>query len=1493
MLSGCREAVRQQAEDEARVKWIVRATTGHWELEPTDNLYERGASSLDLLRVASATAAVVGRTIELAPFIAQPTVRGLVTLLTSATSGAAPKLPPGATLQEGAPFEVAPSQEPFLFVERAETGPPRFNEFALWRVRGPLQLDVLRKCLGALAQRHEALRGYFTRREGRWVQETWSSDDAEVPLEMLEASVDHTLTGALRDSILARFPIASAPNFRAVLLRQGEDDWLLGLVAHHAICDGYSLSNIVVPELSQLYSERVRGDARSALESAPSFARVAARERHWVASSAAAAQLDFWANHLRGVEDIRWQRSPVHSGLARQSTGWHLFELEGGSATTLAARAREMAVTPFTLAFTAYRLLIHRLYGLADAPIGIPAANRLSADADRVVGALVNTVVLRVVLAADDRVTDVIQKVHAERALALANQRVPFSGVVRQLGLAHGTARSPEFPVGFSYQERVPDLELVGCSAEAFDYGVGGGRVELALHLQERGERLAGRVEYDALAFSDDEASMVASLYRELLGVVLSDPGRRVRQAGRRQRRSSVPPGAPVDTVWRVSVVDKIVAVAKSRPHAAAVVGSRIRRTYRELVSDARALASRLLELGVAPGELVPVVVSRSGGLPIAALGVMMSGACFVPVDHEESGAALEDKLRPLLASGVCIVDSDTAERVRRVAGRRRLLRVDRLAPATRPSLPRCRADDLAYGIFTSGTTGVPKLALLEHGGLSNLAGGQRLVLGIRPDDRVLQHASHGFDAMIAEVMVALCAGAALCVPASLEDRVGRGLHDFIKRERVTAATLPPAVLAGLPRESLSELRLLCVAGDACSRELVDLWAGGREFWNLYGPSECSVWASAARLRPGEEPHLGSAAPNTELRIVAPDGELAPQGVVGEIHICGLPVGRGYFGGHLGADDGFYEDADIPGRRCYRTGDLAVWTEEGRLVFVGRRDNQVKVRGVRIELEGVERIVSSVPGVDDVAVVRGEADSGLVACVVSATPSSVEAGWATVRERLPATARPVLKFVSSLPRNASGKVVREQLTGDRWPSETQGGSRVEPSRAAALWNLSLGLPSEAPASYGDDYFQVGGYSLGAVRLIERIEEDLGASVSLAEFLQQPTLGNLAELVERGGRQARRATEDPDRDLERLSLRELPAARRGGDRVLVTGATGALGPALVRALLAYTTGPIACLVRGSSKAEAQQRLEATLERVKLHRSERQRVHAVVGDLAGDSLGQVEEELVAAGDLGAVVHAGASVNFAYTYDTLRDVNVGGTARLLKLAARLGATFNLVSSLSVFEGRRERGPIAEDEALPTWRSLATGYARTKWVCEGLVERAAARGLGTRVFRPSLVVSAADELGSGGAEALESLVRVCLALGLVPRGLPLVDVIPARHAADLIARACLREECLGQTLHVASGVLLRAQHLLDAVRSAGIEAEQVNLHDWVRLADEAGLSGNVAVFLARHRDVLPSGEGVSRARLSALFRGAAVDEVHQEAFLVDYLGGLARRLR
>ncbi|VVE89196.1 amino acid adenylation domain-containing protein [Pandoraea bronchicola] len=911
---------------------------------------------------------------------------------------------------------------------------------------------------------------------------------------------------------------------------------------------------------------------------------------------------------------------------------------------------------------------------------------------------------------------------------------------------------------------------------------------------------------------------------------------------------------------------------------------------YRTFVAASMKLASRLSALipAAMPGDDTPsapcviaVRLPKSRLLYTAILGAIGAGAAYAPLDPsfppERVRQILEQSRARCLITDDDFDDSGLDGLDVEVIRLRSLDAADVDIGVTAWPVARHanRASRCAITIFTSGSTGTPKGVMLTHRNIVHFCHWYRDYIGMDASSRVLQFCTVAFDVSLLDIFPTFLAGATLVIPTEAQRHALDELSELIAREALTHAFLPPALLGVMPDAEWPALRHLLTGGDVCFPETIARWSRGREFHNIFGPAECTVLVTIARLQAGDSNRLiGQPIANVRCYVLNDDGQPARTGEPGELCVAGAGVADGYLHRPDLTERSFVPNpfADPNGEwpaardeKLYRTGDIVQWDEDGQLHFVGRRDAQVKIRGFRVELGEIEgaAIATGMYGqcacvVDDRKRIRG-----FVARPLDASASG-DALRSLLVARLPDYMVPFeIVVLDTLPATNNGKIDRGALASLPAQRANAAGSPAqdEPltetqTQLRALWARLLDLE---PFEIGrdDSFFNLGGHSLLVSKLMLAVKKEFGGNAPLARFMERPTIAALSSLLEnddinKGERIPQRVFDDmalPDDIRPVDGLRPVPDGARA---VLLTGANGFLGTFIAAELIAQTSAVVYCMVRAASQKDGEARLAQALQANGLGAiAAHPRLKVILGDLAKPRLGLTPDAWrTLARDIDAIYHNGAHVNHVYDYPYLYDANVGATLELLRLACEFrNKSMHFVSTLSAASAADDTGYVLEQgpaRSAPVF--VNNGYNVTKWVAEHLVWEAAERGIDATILRPGNITGVADTgLCQPTRNRILLLVKGSLQLGAAPAGDTDFDFAPVDFLARAMVRCTTDPQRELRVFHLQNPQPLTWEDYLGALAQCGYPLALEEPSDWrnrLTSIDESNALFDVVAF-------------------------------------------------
>ncbi|PYQ23999.1 MAG: hypothetical protein DMF81_06875 [Acidobacteria bacterium] len=1116
------------------VAGIWSAVLGRERIGVNDDFFAIGGHSLKATQVIARAREVFGVDLPVRLIFERRTIAAFAEAIAGGRAGL--ESIPRVDLTGDVP--AAPGQERLWFLDALSGASSAYNVPLVLRLTGALDVAALRKALEVLVDRHDALRTTFADRSGHPVQriarrsaEVLTVDDVD-PLQVDER---------VKEEVNTPFSLTAGPLFRARLLRlRGRDEHVLVINQHHIVADAWSLA-ILLRELGHAY-------AAFSAQRSPELPELPIRYADWAAwqhGRLSTGQLDeslaFWRKALAAAPPcltLPADRPRPREQSFRGST--KSFTLAAPLGRRLEELARSAGASLFMTLLGAFAAYLGRISGQDDVVVGVPAANRDRRETEGVVGFFLNTLAIRIDLSGNPTFAELVQRVRRSALEAYAHQDVPFERVVAALGAPRDLGHNPLFQVMFTIQpESSSEMRLGDLQVEMPPFETTTSKFDLALVVEPKDEGLACAFEYSTDLFDEARMVQMSAHLENALQAVARDPDLPLLEipilsAEERRRIVAWSRGPRKDRPFRAAVPELIAEHARATPEAPALIGpDGATLSYRDLDARAGAVARRLRAMGVGPETIVGVCIERSLELVVGQLAVWKAGGAYLPLDPGYASDRLafiagDAAPRVILTRGA--VDPIVDRTIPRLDV---LGRLDEGGPAEAPAAT--RPDDLAYVIYTSGSTGVPKGVLVSQRNLHNTVLWHNDHFELGPADRCTQLASVAFDATVWEIWPPLAAGAALyVVPAELVPQPA-ALADWIAASGITLCFLPtPLAEAALARPwpEGGSLRVMHVAGD----RLHIFAPPGLPFAlsNAYGPTETTVCATTGVVPEGGEglPSIGRPIGNTAVYILDEARRAVPPGVVGEMFIGGAGVARGYLNRPDLTEERFLPDPfwDDPapgplGARMYASGDLGSFNPDGTIAFHGRRDRQIKVRGVRVEPAEIEAALAEHPGIEAAAVVTqgSGVDLQLLAFAAArpgAQPSTSDVLASYLAAKLPAAMVPSrILVVDDLPLTPNGKVDYAALAARA--TESEGRVHVPPRTPeeevlTGIWTEVLG---RTPPGVTADFFELGGHSLRATQVVSRIREAFGVELPVRVIFERKTIARLAEAVSTPGASA--------------------------------------------------------------------------------------------------------------------------------------------------------------------------------------------------------------------------------------------------------------------------------------------------------------------------------------------------------------------------------------
>ena len=1121
------------------------------DVDPNRPLPALGLDSLAAIELGHEIETAVGAAPSLSEFLAGATVAGLAADLArrvGRTVPAATAAGPEAEELESGDHAASCGQESLWFLERLAPGSGAYHLTGAARIAPPLDRGAFERALRRLSARHAVLRTVLTVDGDRLVQRVLPKLAPEVAWEEAPETSETEARERLAEILGRPFDLERGPLLRACGLSRPDGEHLVGLALHHVAADFWSVG-VLIRELGALYREETGGPHARLPRLGARYTGYARRQAAWLKSPQGERSGLWWRERLAGAPVLDLPTDRPRPPVQTYRGGVRRSRLPAPLAGDLRALARRREATLYMVCLAAFQALLHRYSGQEDLVVGSPSAGRASVALADVVGYFVNPLPLRTDLSGDPPFTELLTRVRQTSLAAFEHQAYPFARLAESLEAERDPARSPVFQVLFVLQkaaraeeqalaafalgESGVTLDVGGLRAESLPRLRPAAQLDLGLAAASLDGGVALALEYNADLFEDETAGRMLRHLETLLRGAVTSPRASLAalpllSSEEREELIRAGEGPAAEPSAGACLHDLVAAQIRRTPDAVAVVGGDERLTYAELGSRAGRLAARLAALGVGPEVTVAVAGRRTPSLVVAILGVLKAGGAYVPLDPDYPAERLAFMLEDSGASALVTEEALLAALPPFTGPVVLLDRPPETAAAAAARRP--APGNLAYLIYTSGSTGRPKGVAIEHRSAVALLGWARRIVSGAELAGMLASTSICFDLSVFELFAPLAAGGRVILAANALELPRLGAAG----EVTLVNTVPSAIAEVVSRGGIpASVRTVCLAGEPLLGPLVrriEETGTVERVLNLYGPSEDTTYSTWAEARGhGRPPTIGRPVAGTRAHALDRRLEPVPQGVVGELHLAGAGLARGYLCRPGLTAERFLPDpwsalAGAPGTRLYRTGDLVRRRPDGELEFLGRGDHQVKIRGFRVELGEVEAVLARHPAVRQAAALAlrdGEGDDARLVAWVAA-PGAGE-GLRNelsklLAESLPQAFQPrALVVLDALPRTPSGKVDLRALPAPAFGAGPEAAfERPRGPVEEVLSEILADVLGIGRIGRDDDFFVAGGHSLLAARALGRIERAFGTELPLVTLFQTPTVAELAERIAGAG-----------------------------------------------------------------------------------------------------------------------------------------------------------------------------------------------------------------------------------------------------------------------------------------------------------------------------------------------------------------------------------------
>ncbi|WP_262487635.1 non-ribosomal peptide synthetase [Flavobacterium tructae] len=1129
-----KEYVAPRNETEEKLVAIWQNLLGVERVGIHDDFFELGGHSLLATRLVSMIRKELSKEIEIADVFAYTTISDLETHLSSQSEGILLPVITGGERPERIPLSF--SQERLWFLDQLQ-GSTEYHIPIVLSLEGALEISLLEQTLHGIVSRHEVLRSMLLSEEGIAYQQIISAEGWSLDTEII--SDELVLKNQIADYVNQPFDLSKDYKLRACLYTLGNQKYVLACVFHHIASDGWS-EGILVNEFTQLYSTLQSNSIPNLPTLHLQYADYAIWQRNYLEGAVLEDQLSYWESKLSGVSTLSLPTDYPRPSVPSNAGAAVSLALDQKLSASLNAICKEEGVTLFMLLLSAFKILLSRYSGQEDICVGTPIANRTQAELEGMIGFFVNTLALRSDLSGDPSFKDVLSRVKQTTLEGYDHQLTPFEKVVDRVVTSRDRSMSPLFQVMFDFhnvESKSGDIGeqekgIQGVALSGYPFDIATAQFDLSFSVSESSTGISLALNYGTALFDEATINRMLLHYQELLQSItenITEPISNLSMLSQAEEHqllnvfNNTAVAYPLDK----TTVDLFEEQVKQTPNAVAVVYGDEELTYKELDQRSNQLGHYLREQGVKPDDLVGICLERGFEMLIGILGILKSGGAYVPIKPDYPTTRISYIVKDIGCS-LLLTDSFTKNILNSLA-----LDVTTIVLGGSAAVYNNYSVDsldlsyssnsLSYVIYTSGSTGVPKGAMIDHCGLLNHLLVMVDELEMDNNSVVAFTAPFTFDISVWQLLSGLLCGGRIAI---YSERMILDISDFqdaLEIYQVTHLQLVPSYLLSLletgSRKGLEDLHYFLITGEAATTSLLQLWFSvypSIPVVNAYGPAEASDDVSLHIMKEAPKSTIvpvGKPVANMSLYVVDIFENLCPIGIIGELWVSGVGVGRGYLNQPELTSEKFISNPFKEGERIYKTGDLVRWLPDGNIEFIGRKDDQVKIRGYRIELGEIENILSSLEGVSQCCVLAKEDTTGnkrLVGYVVLEGKLNKEQLQNQLKLSLPQYMVPQLWVaLDTMPLTGNGKLDKKALP-DPDGSELSSKEYVAPRneteiQLAEIWQNLLGVER---VGIHDNFFELGGHSLLATRLVSMIRKDLKREVSIREVFEHTTISEL-------------------------------------------------------------------------------------------------------------------------------------------------------------------------------------------------------------------------------------------------------------------------------------------------------------------------------------------------------------------------------------------------
>lgn len=970
-----------------------------------------------------------------------------------------------------------------------------------------------------------------------------------------------------------------------------------------------------------------------------------------------------------------------------------------------------------------------------------------------------------------------------------------------------------------------------------------------------------------------DIVKNISKHYQLLMNAILSNPKASIKNfdvLSNQEKNKILNTWNPAPTECSSKFIHQIIEnIAQKYPNKKAVIYNKESISYKELIEKVNHLSSYLINRGLHQKHIC-VYSDKNVDLIIILLAILKSGNIYIPIPintpQKNIDLIFKNSVDPII-----ITTAKLSSYLKKISAKaKNMLFLEKINLKNNikkiKSSNNLMLEDLAYILYTSGTTGTPKGVLIKHKGIPNLVLYTISTLKINNKSRILGFASIGFDASIWEILTTLSSGASLYIPNSSELLSGHTLKETIVKNKISCVILPPSALQTISKYSFSTLKTVVTGGEYCSKELAKQWADKVRLINAYGPTEATVCVTMAIIKKTQtSPPIGKPINNTKIYILDKNKDLVPVGVPGELYISGKGLSPGYLNNHELTQKYFFINPYETDQMMYSTRDLARWLPNGDIEYIGRLDNQVKIRGFRIELEAIETQILHIPSIEQCVVVVQESliFGKYLLAYISGKKLKLNSNKIKeiLKKHLPGYMIPSFFIVlNTLPMTSNGKIDRKKLPVFDPHIRTDLSLYKAPKstlekRLAEIWS---DLFDVAPIGIEDNFFELGGHSLIVTNLAVCVQKEFNYSLSLRDFFKNPVISNLANLIKNQKSQTTFCNENIGNLILPPEIKPLSLKNNQIKTILLTGCTGFLGVHLLYELLNENKYLIFCHIRADSKDNGLSKIKDSFSKYNLSSKKIDLIRVFCGDLSKPKLGLSDKEFeFLATEVDIICHNGAYVHHLYSYEMLYNTNVQSTIEILKLCSlKKNKKIHYISTLSAITCSHSNTKKILEEFVDYNSSMPkelSGYNQTKLASEYLLAQAKNRGIDVNIYRPGWIMGQ-YETGTIFPENnhLLLLLKGCIQMGVAPSWKNFkLNILPVDFIGKFIVNVMLKNEYSNKVFNLNMDSLeVSWIELINYFNSNAYSIKLVSVKKWQESLSKIDQSNAMYNLLALYKD-------------------------------------------